>query len=136
SNVTLVNTRYSSPNKAVDGNEVELAPSVIAKTGLSFKRNNFKVAYQYAYTADQYTDAENTGAEPGQYDVTAVVGKIPAYWVMDLSGSYTYKRFTLESGINNLTDNRYFTRRATGYPGPGIIPSDARNYYVTLEFKL
>ena len=131
SNITLVHTVYDSPDKSVDGNQVELAPPIIAKTGLSLKRSNFKLAYQYAYTAKQYTDAYNSVLEP-----TAVVGVIPAYWVMDLSGSYTYKRFTLESGINNLTDNRYFTRRATGYPGPGIIPSDARNYYITLEFKL
>ncbi|TPE40262.1 TonB-dependent receptor [Pontibacter mangrovi] len=131
SNITLVHTVYDSPDKSVDGNQVEMAPAIIAKTGLAFKRNNFKLAYQYSYTAKQYTDAENSKLEP-----TAVVGMIPAYWVMDLSGSYTYRRFTLESGINNLTDNRYFTRRATGYPGPGIIPSDARNYYVTLEFKL
>lgn len=131
SNITFVNTRYSSPLSDIDGKEVELAPAVIAKTGLSLKRNDFKLAYQYAYTAKQYTDAPNSVLEP-----TAVVGVIPAYWVMDLSGSYTYKRFTLESGINNLTDNRYFTRRATGYPGPGIIPSDARNYYVTLQFQL
>jgi Fe(3+) dicitrate transport protein len=131
SNVTLVDTRYTSPQKDINGKKVELAPAVIAKTGLSFKRNSFKLAYQYAYTARQYTDAPNSVLEP-----TAVVGIIPAYWVMDLSGSYTYKRFTLESGINNLTDNRYFTRRATGYPGPGIIPSDARNYYLTLQFQL
>ncbi|WP_162054563.1 TonB-dependent receptor [Pontibacter pamirensis] len=131
SNITLVNTKYSSPLTDIDGNDVELAPPVIAKLGLSFKRNNFKLAYQYAYTAEQYTDAPNSLLEP-----TAVVGVIPAYWVMDLSGSYTYKRFTLETGINNLSDNRYFTRRATGYPGPGIIPSDARNYYVTLQFQL
>ncbi|WP_439881055.1 TonB-dependent receptor domain-containing protein [Pontibacter sp. MBLB2868] len=131
SNVTLVNTKYSSPLSDINGKEVELAPSVIAKAGLSFKRKSFKLAYQYAYTAAQYTDAPNSLSEP-----TAVVGQIPAYWVMDLSGSYTYKRFTLESGINNLTDNHYFTRRATGYPGPGIIPSDARNYYVTLQFQL
>ncbi|MBD1396724.1 TonB-dependent receptor [Pontibacter sp. JH31] len=136
SNITLVNTKYVSDDKAIDGNQVELAPALIAKTGLSFKRNNFKLSYQYAYTSSQYTDADNTGEKQGQMDVTAVVGKIPAYWVMDLSGSYTYKRFTLESGVNNLTDNRYFTRRATGYPGPGIIPSDARNYYVTLQFQL
>lgn len=131
SNITLVHTVYDSPNLAIDGNQVELAPPVIAKAGLTFKRSNFKLAYQYSYTAKQYTDAENSELEP-----TAVVGVIPAYWVMDLSGSYTYRRFTLESGINNLTDNRYFTRRATGYPGPGIIPSDARNYYVTLQFVL
>ncbi|MCC9168812.1 TonB-dependent receptor [Pontibacter harenae] len=131
SNVTLVNTKYSSPLTDINGKEVELAPPVIAKLGVSFKRNNLKLAYQYAYTAAQYTDAPNSGLEP-----TAVVGVIPAYWVMDLSGSYTYKCFTLETGINNLSDNRYFTRRATGYPGPGIIPSDARNYYVTLQLKL
>ncbi|WP_230679840.1 TonB-dependent receptor [Pontibacter sp. 172403-2] len=131
SNVTLVNTRYVSHDKRIDGNQVELAPPVIAKFGLSFKRNNLKLTYQYAYTAAQYTDAVNSELEP-----TAVVGRIPAYWVMDLSGSYTYKWLTLETGINNLTDNRYFTRRATGYPGPGIIPSDARGYYLTLQLKL
>ena len=131
SNITLVNTRYFSPDKAIDGNQVELAPPVIAKFGLSFKRKNLKLAYQYAYTAAQFTDAYNSEREP-----TAVVGKIPAYSVMDLSGSYTLKRFTLETGINNLANARYFTRRAIGYPGPGIIPSDARNYYVTLQLKL
>lgn len=131
SNITLVNTRYVSDDKRINGNQVEFAPPVIAKLGLSFKRNNLKLAYQYAYTADQYTDAANSELEP-----TAVVGKIPAYWVMDLSGSYTYKWLTLETGINNLTDNCYFTRRATGYPGPGIIPSDARSYYITLQLKL
>jgi Fe(3+) dicitrate transport protein len=30
----------------------------------------------------------------------------------------------------------YFTRRATGYPGPGIIPSDARSFFVTLSFRI
>jgi Fe(3+) dicitrate transport protein len=29
-----------------------------------------------------------------------------------------------------------FTRRATGYPGPGIITSDLRGYYFTFELRL
>ena len=33
-------------------------------------------------------------------------------------------------------DEIYFTRRATGYPGPGIIPSPPRNAYLTVEIKL
>ncbi|WP_245652231.1 TonB-dependent receptor domain-containing protein [Rufibacter tibetensis] len=131
SNVTLVEAKYLIEENVFKDKKVELAPSLIAKTGLSLKRDQFKLSYQYAYTSEQFTDATNSVSEP-----TAVFGKIPAYWVMDLSGSYTYKRFTLETGINNLTDNRYFTRRATAYPGPGIIPSDARNLYVTLQFKL
>lgn len=131
SNLTLVDADYLIEEEVFKGKKVELAPAVIAKTGISFKQGNFKLAYQYAYTSEQYTDASNSVSEP-----TAVFGKIPAYWVMDLSGSYLYKRFTLETGVNNLTDQRYFTRRATAYPGPGIIPSDARNFYITLQFKL
>ena len=37
--------------------------------------------------------------------------------------------------INNVLDEYYFTNRATGYPGPGIIPSPTRNFYVTFEYK-
>lgn len=43
--------------------------------------------------------------------------------------------FKLESGVSNFTNNYYFTRRATGYPGPGIIPSENRVFYTTLEFR-
>jgi Fe(3+) dicitrate transport protein len=131
SNLTFVDADYLIDTEVFKDKKVELAPALIAKAGASFKRKNLKMSYQYGYTSEQFTDATNSISEP-----TAVFGKIPAYWVMDLSASYTYKWLTLESGINNLTDNRYFTRRATAYPGPGIIPSDARNYYVTLQVKL
>ena len=43
--------------------------------------------------------------------------------------------FKLEAGVNNLLNEKYFTRRATGYPGPGIIPSSPRNWYLTLQMK-
>ena len=45
-------------------------------------------------------------------------------------------RYKIEFGINNLLDKAYFTRRATGYPGPGIITSPPRNSYITIEIKL
>jgi Fe(3+) dicitrate transport protein len=55
---------------------------------------------------------------------------------MDLSSSYTFtKNIKLEAGINNVLNNSYFTRRATGYPGPGIIPAEPRSFYATLEIK-
>ena len=41
----------------------------------------------------------------------------------------------LELGVNNVLNESYFTRRATAYPGPGIIPSPPRNYYVTIQFN-
>ena len=60
--------------------------------------------------------------------------QIPSYYVADFSTSYKWGKWKLEAGITNFTNNRYFTRRATGYPGPGIIPSDTRTFYSTLEF--
>lgn len=131
-NTTYMHTQYETQQRETDGNEVELAPELMLKTGISYVDKAFRISWQYSYTGGQFTDASNAPAATAD----AVIGPIPAYHVMDVSASYTYKRFTLESGINNLTDNRYFTRRATGYPGPGIIPSDARNYYLTLQLKL
>ncbi|AIZ63580.1 hypothetical protein PK28_07545 [Hymenobacter sp. DG25B] len=131
SNVTLVDARYQIDNELFRNKKVELAPSLIAKAGAALKRNQLRLSYQYAYTSRQFSDATNSLLEP-----TAVFGRIPAYWVMDLSGSYSYKFLTLETGINNLTDRRYFTRRATAYPGPGIIPADGRSFYLTLQVRL
>jgi Fe(3+) dicitrate transport protein len=42
----------------------------------------------------------------------------------------------VEGSVNNVANRMYFTRRATGYPGPGILPSDGRTYFVTVQVKL
>jgi len=55
---------------------------------------------------------------------------------MDISLSYSFRKFSFESGINNVLNASYFTRRATGYPGPGIIPSPPRTFYATLQIKI
>jgi len=47
-----------------------------------------------------------------------------------------YRHFMLSANINNLANAHYFTRRADSYPGPGIVPADARSFYVTLQCKL
>jgi Fe(3+) dicitrate transport protein len=131
-NFSYIDARYiGSEEAAVRRKKVEQVPPVILKTGLSYKRDSFKATWQYAYTGEQFTDATNA-----RFDANAVVGIIPAYQVMDLSLSYAYKIFTLSGSINNLTDNQYFTRRADGYPGPGIIPANGRSFFLTLELKL
>ena len=55
---------------------------------------------------------------------------------MDFSLKYLNKKIQLETGINNLTNEKYFTRRAVGYPGPGIIPSMPRNFYLCMQIKV
>ena len=66
---------------------------------------------------------------------SAIVGLIPAYAIMDVSLSYQFKWLKLEASVNNLANAMYFSRRATGYPGPGILPSDGRTAYLTLQVK-
>lgn len=119
----------------VEGNQVEFIPAVNLKTGVNFGYKNFIAGLQYSYLSKQYTDATNAPQDRDDR-VRGIEGSIPAYGIMDLSASYSWKRFRLESGINNLLNNSYFTRRATGYPGPGIIPAQPLTWYTTLQFKL
>jgi Fe(3+) dicitrate transport protein len=132
-NLALIHSYYKrSKITGVEGKKVEFVPAQNLKTGLRLGYRNLKASFQYTYLSRQYADATNT-TEGG---VSSVVGVIPAYGIMDASISYLMGRFKLEGSINNLTDARYFTRRATGYPGPGILPSDGRSFYLTLEIRL
>ncbi len=135
-NLALTRSEYTKSEQTnVEGNQVEFIPNVNLKTGLSFGYANFLGSLQYTYLAEQFTDATNA-----LRDVTdnqrGIEGTIPAYDIMDLSLSYSWKMLKLEAGINNLLDNSYFTRRATGYPGPGIIPAEPRTFYTTIQIKL
>ncbi|WP_082106683.1 TonB-dependent receptor domain-containing protein [Kordia zhangzhouensis] len=131
-NVALTDSKYTdSQENGVEGNKVEFVPNVNLKTGLLFGYKNLLSNIQYTYISQQFTDASNAV----ESNLSGVIGEIPAYDILDISLSYTYKNFKLETGINNVLDNEYFTRRATGYPGPGIIPSNNRNFYATLQVK-
>lgn len=132
-NLALINARYvNSQEPAYRDKKVELAPDMIFKTGLSYQHKKFSASYQISYTSDQFTDATNA-----PFTANAIDGLIPAYTVMDLSAEYKLSKiFTIQTSVNNLADKRYFTRRAESYPGPGIIPADARGVFVTLQVKL
>jgi len=133
-NLALTDSKYtSSQENNVKGKKVEFIPGVNLKTGLIFGYKDFLGSLQYTYLSKQFTDATNS---PRDFESqSGIVGEIPAYDIMDLSFSYTYHRFKLEAGVNNVLDENYFTRRATGYPGPGIIPSSPRAFYALLQLK-
>ena len=135
-NLALTQSEYTaSEQNNVVGNQVEFIPRVNLKTGLRFGYGNLLGSLQYTYLSQQFTDATNAPQDPND-NQRGIEGTIPAYDVMDLSFSYTLGNFRLEAGVNNLLDNIYFTRRATGYPGPGILPAEPRTFYTTLQFKL
>jgi Fe(3+) dicitrate transport protein len=132
-NLALIHSKYVKSELApVKGKQVEFVPKVNLKTGLRAGYKNLKASFQVTHLSDQFTDATN--AEEG--GVSGVIGIIPAYTIMDFSVSYEYKVFKVEGSVNNLANQMYFTRRATGYPGPGILPSDGRGVYLTLQVKI
>jgi Fe(3+) dicitrate transport protein len=132
-NTSFITSEYTASQvPGIRGKKIEFVPKKNLKTGVRFGYNNLMLNFQYTYLSSQFTDASN--ATVG--NLSGVVGEIPAYSVMDLSLSYSYKKIKGECGINNLQDNHYFTRRATGYPGPGIIPSAPRTVYFTVQIKL
>ncbi|SMD31889.1 Fe(3+) dicitrate transport protein [Reichenbachiella faecimaris] len=138
-NAAFTGSRYLNSiegNNNVDGHKVEFIPDVNIKTGLNMGYKNLLSSIQFTSLSKQFTDAENSNVAESGSAREGVIGEIPAYYIVDFSLSYAYKMLKLETGINNLTDNNYFTRRATGYPGPGIIPSDGRSFYLTLGIKL
>jgi Fe(3+) dicitrate transport protein len=131
-NTSFIDSKYKSSSiNGITGKKVEFVPRINLKSGIKFSYKDFTSSIQYTYMSEQFTDASNSVKS----NLSGVIGIIPSYDILDVAFSYKYKKVKIESGINNLLDTSYFTRRATGYPGPGIIPSPPRNWYVTLEFK-
>lgn len=131
-NYSYINSKYLKSNQVgIEGNSVEFVPKHNLKTGIKFGYKNLLLNFQYSYVSKQFTDSSN--AIDG--NLSGVIGQIPEYGLADLSISYKIKNVKVETGVNNLFNEKYFTRRATGYPGPGIIPSAPINTYLTLEIK-
>lgn len=134
----FINTSYiqatyvRSREKNYVGNQVEYVSPVLIRSGLKIRSKNWQIQTQASYNSAQFSDASNAIQPSGD----AVIGEIPAYFVVDLSARYSFKHgFQLELGVNNLLNNQYYTRRATAYPGPGILPSDGITIYGTLQYK-
>lgn len=133
SNIAVTDSQYlksDAPN--IQGNKVEFVPLFNVKTGTGIGYKNFMTSLQFTYVSSQFTEANNSKTDAND-NTYGIFGEIPAYYVADVSASYKWRKWKLEAGITNLTNNSYFTRRATGYPGPGIIPADNRTFYTTLE---
>jgi Fe(3+) dicitrate transport protein len=118
----------NDPLKSIENKRVENAPKYIHRFGSTYFYKSFSTTFQISSVGDVYTDAINTEIS----NSTATIGKISGYKVMDLAISYKFKtRYLLKGAINNITNEKYATRRSTGYPGPGILPGNGRTLSIT-----
>jgi Fe(3+) dicitrate transport protein len=128
---SLAYTRATYARGIYKGNHVEYAPELINRIGLIYTKKWISTSLQFSQQSKEYTDAANT-----EKSANPVIGLIPSYNVVDWSFSMSYNKFKFKGGVNNLTDKRYFTQRTDEYPGPGIIPSNGRSFYVGIGYNL
>ena len=142
SNYSFTDARYTKwnnpsiaqdPLKSIEGKFVENAPRTIFRSGVTYDYNGFSTSFQFNFVDAVYTNAENTELP----NSTFTSGKLPSYKLMDLTFNWNVSKiYTLKGGINNLMDVKYATRRASGYPGPGLLPGTGRTIYFSVGIKL
>jgi Fe(3+) dicitrate transport protein len=133
SNVTYIHASYiASKEPNYIDKKVEYVSPLLLKTGIKWKNEKMSFQVQMSYNSAQFSDASNAVEPSGD----ALIGVVPAYTVFDFSGRYSFsEKIQLEGGINNFTNQKYFTRRATAYPGPGLLPSDGISCYLTFQYQ-
>jgi len=127
--------RYSGNHKDANtkGKRVENAPEHIMRAGITAGYKKWLFTWQYSHVGQAFSDANNTLTPTANGNN----GLIPAYNITDITLTYKMNnKFNIKSGLNNLFDARYFTRRAGGYPGPGALPADGRTFFISLQAKL
>jgi Fe(3+) dicitrate transport protein len=126
--------KSGNANINVSGNKVESAPDIITRNGASIRYRKASFSVLYSYTGESFADALNT-IEP--LKTTGAAGIVPAYGILDMNVSFRFsKNLEARLNANNVTDKQYFTKRPTFYPGPGVWPSDGRNFSTSLIIRL
>lgn len=122
----------ANPALSIVGNKVENAPEQVHRAGVSYSFKKFNLTYQFNSVSEVFTDANNTETPTAN----AQAGKIDGYTLSDLTVSFRPSvNYVFSAGVNNLFDERYATRRAGGYPGPGLLPGNARTFFMTVGVK-
>lgn len=118
----------NDPAKSIEGKYVENVPKYIHRFGATYYLKGFSASVQMSSVDDVFTDAANT-EKP---NATGTIGKLNGYQIIDAVVTFKFmEKYNIKAGVNNLTDEKYATRRAGGYPGPGILPGNGRTFFVS-----
>ena len=132
--------RYTNGNVVVNhknislaGKTIESVPEWISRSGVHAKYNRLSLSLQYSYVSSSFSDALNT-TKPSP---NGAQGIVPAYSLFDINFAFRInKHIQLKSGINNIFNASYFTKRPQFYPEPGIWASDGQSFYGTVCINL
>ncbi|MFN8319852.1 MAG: TonB-dependent receptor [Saprospiraceae bacterium] len=124
--------RNGNENISIKGNQLETVPIWISRNGLQLAYKKVSCNLQYSYVSSSYSDALNTKTP----SANGARGLVPAYDLWDFNLALRINPGTsLKLSLNNLTNELYFTKRPTGYPGQGVWPSDGRSINAAVSIK-
>ena len=122
-------TIEGDPTKSIANKRVENAPPYIHRFGATYAFKGFSATFQVSDVGDVFTDASNTETP----NLTGTIGKLEGYQVLDASLSFKFMdRYNFRAGANNIGNEKYATRRAGGYPGPGLLPGNGRTVFISI----
>lgn len=121
-------------NIDIAGNRVESAPDLTSRNGITWQVRKIKISALHSYTSSTFADALNT-VNPSV--ATGAVGLVPAYALFDINSAIQFsKTFELRLNISNVFNRQYFTKRPLFYPGPGVWPSEGRNFTASVAVRI
>jgi Fe(3+) dicitrate transport protein len=121
------------PIASIENKRIEYAPNQTWRAGLSYKISTLIASVQWSFVDEVYTDATNS-EHPS---ASAQAGRIESYNLLDATIKYEMsEKAFVQAAVNNVLDTRYATRRAGGYPGPGLLPGNGRTITLTLGLNL
>ncbi len=125
--------RSGNSNVNIEGNRVESAPEWQSRNGVTLRFPALSLSLLSSYTGKTFADALNS-VVPSSSGATGIV---PSYHILDFNAKINLsKMINARFNVNNAFNKSYFTKRPQFYPGPGIWPSDARSYSLTLGIRL
>jgi len=120
-------------NTDITHNRLETVPKWIHRSGLQIGYKEISAILQYNYVAESYSDALNTKTP----SANGASGIVPSYHIFDVNLAYRFNNnLNFKFGINNLTNEQYFTKRPAGYPGQGVWSSDGRGFVASIGIKI
>ncbi len=116
------------------GNDLPLFSRHIGSLGFNYAIDTWKFNVTGYLQSRQFADEENTVAENADGDE----GIIPGFNYWNIGGSKTFEiddaEATLNFGVKNIFDERYFTRASVENNG-GIFAGAPRSFYLELNTK-
>jgi Fe(3+) dicitrate transport protein len=131
-NASLLDAEITrSANAALVGNTPLYAPDHVVRAGLLWRgATGSKVSLAGTWVDRQFWQDSNRGSGSG---ASLLPAEIPAHHVLDLALEWPLGRgLALLAGINNLTDETYYSRIRSD----GIDPAPSRTTYLGLKLML